>query len=450
MILLLYRLRPAVKQFRIPGAVKPWYPAHMWNAATLALPPAEGVYLVGGCVRDLLLGRRPSDIDVAVIGDAHAYARSVAAARGGRLVEIGKPRFRLYRVAAAGQLIDVSAAAGAHIRDDLRSRDFTINSLAVDIATGELIDIAAGREDLAAGVIRMVSADVFRGDPVRLIRAFRLAAQFGFSVEPLTLAAIAGDAAQIASVAGERVREELFKLLTSGASAAALMGMHATGLLAAVFPELAAISPGGAPHGLEVLRCLETLRGQWPSAPAGLGPLLDQALGPADGVLLKIAALLHNLTDAGPPARRLKFSARHAARLATLVQQRMQPRRLFDAPPTSPREAVRLFRRTGDLTPGLLLLAAADLMADTDAAGRSPGFPAFTEELLRRYFFTYLPALHAPRPISGEDLVREFGLKPSPLFRDILEALDVERLSQGGLERGAALRWVDNYLKARA
>jgi poly(A) polymerase len=181
----------------------------MHNAGFLSLPPAEDVFLVGGCVRDLLLGRRPADIDLVVTGDARAYAQRLAAARGGRMVDIGTPRFRLYRVAAAGQLIDVSPAAGADIREDLQRRDFTINSLALNIASGELIDIAAGREDLAAGVIRMVSDDAFRADPVRLLRAFRLAAQFNFSIEPRTLAAIAGDAARIAGSAGERLRAEL-------------------------------------------------------------------------------------------------------------------------------------------------------------------------------------------------------------------------------------------------
>lgn len=422
----------------------------MHNAGFLSLPPAEGVFLVGGCVRDLLLGRRPADIDLVVTGDARAYAQRLAAARGGRMVDIGTPRFRLYRVSAAGQLIDVSPAAGADIREDLQRRDFTINSLALNIASGELIDIAAGREDLAAGVIRMVSDDAFRADPVRLLRAFRLAAQFNFSIEPRTLAAIAGDAARIAASAGERLRAELYKLLAAGAGAAAVERMHATGLLSAVLPALASLPSGGVRHGLAVLNGLEAVHRELTATFAGLKAPLEHALSDKDRILLKLAALLHPLPDATASMQRLKLSTRDALRLAALVRLRLRPRLLFEASPPPPREAVRLFRLAGDLTPALLLFAGADLMADPDAAGRSPGSVEFTAGLLQRYFWDYLPALHAPRPICGEDLMREFNLKPSPLFKEILDAVEVERLSRGGLKREEALRWVAGFLETRA
>lgn len=420
----------------------------MHDVGFLALPPAHGVFLVGGGVRDLLLGRRAADIDLVVTGDARAYALRLAAARGGRMVDIGTPRFRLYRVAAAGQLIDVSPAAGADIREDLRRRDFTINSLALNTASGELIDIAAGREDIAAGVIRMVSADVFRADPVRLIRAFRLAAQFNFSIEPQTLAAIAGDAGRISSSAGERIREELFKLLAAEACAAALEGMHVAGVLSAVFPELAAQPPNGIHRSLAVLGGLEALRRNLTSTFAPLHAPLEHALNDKDRILLKLAALLHPLSDVTPPVQRLKFSTRDATRLATLVRLRVQPRLLFEASPVSPREAVHLFQLAADLTPALLLLAGAELLADPDHAGRPPGFVEFASGLLQRYFFHFLPTLRQPRPIGGEDLMREFNLRPSTLFRVILDALEVERLARGGLTREEALRWVAGFLEA--
>ncbi len=156
----------------------------MLSALPAYFPTCEGAYLVGGCVRDLLLGRPPDDYDVAVLGDSQAYAQTLAAAAGGRIVEIGKPAFRLWRVIAPGGIIDVTAAAGATIAEDLRHRDFTINAMALDITTGAIIDVTGGRQDLTAETIRMVSAAAFRNDPVRLIRAFRLQARFG-SAGPL-------------------------------------------------------------------------------------------------------------------------------------------------------------------------------------------------------------------------------------------------------------------------
>lgn len=420
--------------------------AHMHDVGFLSLPPADGVFLVGGGVRDLLLGRRPADIDLVVTGDARAYARRLAAVRGGRMVDIGTPRFRLYRIAAAGQLIDVSPVAGADIREDLHRRDFTINSLALNIATGELIDIASGREDLAAGVIRMVSAEVFRADPVRLIRAFRLSAQFDFSIEPQTLAAIAGDASRIAAAAGERIREELFKLLAAEGCGSALGAMYASGVLFAVLPEPAAPPPGGIDHRLAILATLEALRRQ-------LTPRFDSlehALSAKDRIFLKLAALLHPLSDPLLPAQRLKLSARDATRLATLLRLRRRTRALFEAPQASPREAVQLFHLASELTPALLLLAGADLMVDPGAAALSAEASNLTAGWLQRYFREYLPILRTPRPIGGGELMREFDLKPSPLFREILDALEEERLARGGLTREEALRWVGDFLQARA
>ncbi|TFG42968.1 MAG: hypothetical protein E4H48_03355, partial [Syntrophobacterales bacterium] len=106
----------------------------MLTALPAYFPTCEGAYLVGGCVRDLLLGRPPADYDVVVLGDPQAYAQTLAAAAGGRIVAIGKPAFRLWRVVAAGAIIDVTAAAGASIAKDLRHRDFTINALALDMS----------------------------------------------------------------------------------------------------------------------------------------------------------------------------------------------------------------------------------------------------------------------------------------------------------------------------
>ena len=240
----------------------------MRTALPAYFPTCEGAYLVGGCVRDLLLGRPPADYDVAVLGDSRVYAQTLAAAAGGRIVEIGKPASRLWRVVAPGGIIDVSAAAGASIAKDLRHRDFTINALALDIATGAIIDVTGGRQDLNAATIRMVSAAAFRNDPVRLIRAFRLQARFGFSIEPGTLAAISRDAGRIARPAGERVREEFFKMLGADRSAPALQAMARTGLLAALFPGLKRAGEAALERAVAAHRQLESLLGN----PPGLFP----------------------------------------------------------------------------------------------------------------------------------------------------------------------------------
>lgn len=237
----------------------------MLTALPAYFPVCEGAYLVGGCVRDLLLGRPPADYDVVILGDPRAYAQTLAAAAGGRIVAIGKPAFRLWRVVAPGGIIDVSAAAGASIAKDLHQRDFTINALALDITSGAIIDVTGGRQDLNAGTIRMVSAAAFRNDPVRLIRAFRLQARFGFSIEPGTLAAISRDAGRIVRPAGERVREEFFKMLGADRSAPALQAMARTGLLAALFPGLKRAGENVLEHAVAAHQQLESLLGNLPA-----------------------------------------------------------------------------------------------------------------------------------------------------------------------------------------
>jgi poly(A) polymerase len=411
-------------------------------------PTCEGAYLVGGCVRDLLLGRPPADYDVAVLGDPWAYAQKLAAAAGGRIVAMGKPSFRLWRVVAPGGIIDVSAAAAASIAKDLRHRDFTINALALDITSGAIIDLTGGRQDLNAGTIRMVSAAAFRNDPVRLIRAFRLQARFGFSIEPGTLAAIGRDAGRIARPAGERVREEFFKMLGADLSAPALQGMARTGLLSALFPGLKRAGENALERAVAAHQHLESLLRDLPACFPDTAEVLIRELTEKRRILLKCAAVLIHVPGIAAIAQRLRLSRHDAARLEGLIRHHARALGLLASPRPSPREVTRFFRAAHAELPDLLLIAAADLMAEPAApTGRSQGFRSFTAELLHTYFFAYMPRWQSPPPISGNDLIREFGLKPSALFKQILDSIEEERLSHSEVGRAEALEMVRAYLK---
>ncbi|MBI5579553.1 MAG: CCA tRNA nucleotidyltransferase [Deltaproteobacteria bacterium] len=411
-------------------------------------PTCEGAYLVGGCVRDLLLGRPPADYDVAVLEDPRAYAQKLAAAAGGRIVEIGKPEFRLWRVAAPGGIVDVSAAAGAGIAQDLRQRDFTINALAVDIATGTIIDVTGGRQDLNAGTIRMVSAAAFRNDPVRLIRAFRLQARFGFSIEPGTLAAIGRDAGRIARPAGERVREEFFKMLGADRSAPALQGMARTGLLTALFPELKRAGENVLERAVATHQQLESLLADLPGCFPDTAEVLMGELTENRRILIKCAAVLGPVPGIPAIAQRLRLSGHDAGRLGGLIRHHPRAIGILASPRPSPREVTRFFREAHAALPDLLLNAAADLMAEP--AGRSQDIRSHTAELLQTYAFAYLPRFQSPPPISGNDLIAEFGLKPSALFKQILDSIEEERLSRSEMGRAEALEMVRAYLKNQA
>ncbi len=195
------------REFTPPPALQPLLVAIAADAR------AGGVdaYVVGGSVRDALLGRPMRDLDIAVDRDAVAFARRLADEHGGRYLRLddersvarvvlaaksdtecdegGAPPARTPAVAARVAYIDVAQLHGA-LAEDLRSRDFTIDALAVPLGGDAVIDVCGGLADLSARRVRMNGVRVFDADPLRLLRAFRLAAQLGFAIEPATLSFI--------------------------------------------------------------------------------------------------------------------------------------------------------------------------------------------------------------------------------------------------------------------
>jgi tRNA nucleotidyltransferase/poly(A) polymerase len=410
------------------------------------LSAVAGAYLVGGCVRDLILGRIPVDYDVAVTGDPSKSTQALAAAVGGRVVEIGKPGFCLWRVAAARYSIDVMPAAGGNIAEDLRHRDFTVNALAIDTATREIIDLTGGRSDLAAGIIRMVTASAFKADPVRLIRAFRLAAGLEFAIEPQTLAAIRRDAGLIEKSAGERIREELFKLLACRSAHPHVAGMAETGVLQAIFKEM---DPSLIGPGLSSIQAIETLLDGFSSFPPDLAARLSSEFREHRQALLKLAALLKCIRgDRLSLMRdRLRLSNRDTARLDSLLRPDAFPWSALSRASPSAREQAAFFRGSGNEAPDLLLLAMAASRADPAAPpGQAEALDAAIRKWLAAYFFRYQPRALSPPAITGDDLIREFGLEPSPRFKKILSLVEEERLSRDRFTRAEALELVKNLL----
>lgn len=157
-------------------------------------PKTKGAYIIGGSIRDLLLGRTPADYDVAVLGNPEKFANHVALQTNGHLVEMGKPGQMIIRVVAENHIVDISPVNGLTIEDDLNQRDFTINAMAYDLSTGKIIDVLGGLQDLEKKKVKMVSKQIFKKDPIRLLRAFRMGACLGFDIEPQTSSAIAREA----------------------------------------------------------------------------------------------------------------------------------------------------------------------------------------------------------------------------------------------------------------
>jgi tRNA nucleotidyltransferase (CCA-adding enzyme) len=225
--------------------------------AVIALEGEEAVYVVGGAVRDVLLGRTPHELDFVVEGDAVAVARRAAERLGGRVtvherfgtatVEASDATFdlagsRRERYERPGALPDVEL--GASLAEDLARRDFTVNAIALHLADGELTSYKGAREDLEAGVLRVLHDGSFRDDPTRLLRLARYAARLAFSAEPRTnqLAAEAVAGGAVDTVTGSRLGAEL-RLLLGEPQPAALLELERHGLGRALLGPDFAVDP---------------------------------------------------------------------------------------------------------------------------------------------------------------------------------------------------------------
>ncbi len=234
--------------------VRWWKPARaplaaLAEAIALEVQPA---WVVGGVVRDVLLGRDASlvDLDIVVTHSAIPMARRVADRLGWAFYALDEGRDVARLVFSAGVeplVCDIAALRGGTIDADLRSRDFTVNALAFALVPGDrrgfpvqLIDVGTGAADLASGTIRRVSPSSLADDPLRLLRAVRFSIELDFPIEDATLDQMLRMAGALRLVSPERVRDVLWKMLASPRPAAAVELMHTTGLLPIVLPEVAA------------------------------------------------------------------------------------------------------------------------------------------------------------------------------------------------------------------
>lgn len=192
--------------------------------ALTRIPP--GAYVVGGAVRDLLLGREPADVDVACL---HPLEAAQAVRR--KVIRLGgEEHLSAYRVVKDDRVYDFAALLDGAIDSDLARRDFTVNAMAIDLDRDTLLDPHGGRRDLEARLVRMVSASNFDDDPLRTLKAVRMAIRFGFAIEEETRDAIRLRAHRILEIATERVTYELSIIFSSGAFRRAAALLEATGL----------------------------------------------------------------------------------------------------------------------------------------------------------------------------------------------------------------------------
>lgn len=207
----------------------------MWRDALTRLFPAlakldPSCYIVGGAVRDLILGVAPGDIDIACL-DPLAAAQKISR----RVITLGnEEHLRAYRVVAGDVVYDFTELLHHDIGADLTRRDFTVNAMAVELATDQLVDPHEGQRDLEARIVRMVRASNFDDDPLRMLKGVRMAVRFDFELESETLNAIRARAPRINGVAAERIAYEMSVIFSSNRLRKAIALLRETGLAEAL------------------------------------------------------------------------------------------------------------------------------------------------------------------------------------------------------------------------
>jgi tRNA nucleotidyltransferase/poly(A) polymerase len=449
-----------------------------------ALPATRGAYLVGGTVRDLLMQRRPTDIDIVVDGSASAFARALAERVKARVVAMGKADLITYRVTSRQVLIDITALAGQSLESDLQRRDFTVNAMACHLYDQHLVDILGGCRDIEARRIRMVSEQAFVNDPLRLLRAFRMAGVLEFTIEPKTLSSIQRHGYRIHQPAGERLGTEFVQLLSCPSSAGLIQTMSECGLLTHLMPEMRPMRNCQQnrhhdfdvyTHTLRAYAALETCLQTADSLSTALATRYRQApYRKKTPAILKYAILLHDIgkpatrrTDAAGEVHfhghaqqsvalaeavheRLRLSNSEREQARTIIANHGRPMDLMAAhrAQTLHRKGINRFYRESDpWTPEVLLHALGDTMGkkrDPDDAMETT--LDFIRSLIQDYFNRYRPLAEGRPLVSGRDLMHHFDLQPSALVGDLLKAVEEERLAGRVASRAEAMAHAAEYL----
>jgi len=447
------------------------------------IPKIKGAYIVGGSIRDLLLGRSPSDYDIVVLESPDKYACDLAMRCNGHVVKIGKQNQTIFRVISESSIFDISGIEDKTIEDDLKKRDFTINAICYSLISGKLIDLFEGIKDLSLKKIRMVSTDIFQKDPVRLLRAYRIGAMYDFEIETETASAIANNAKLIKTSAGERIRAELFKIFYQTKSYGYIDQMAKSGLLFEILPELTALKEcyqnehhkhDVFNHSLAAYSQLETLLNDRNLNPE-IFDFINRDMDKERSALLKCSILLH---DIGKPdsltvgddgkihffghdkisaeivkqiSKRLKLSNIEADYIDFIIRNHIAALNLYNSSDKdfpSKRSLAHFFIKCGEKTPDILFHTIADIKGKVNEDKRNENFLSFASYLLKEFFSVYKVKKTGPRLITGNDLIEKFGLPPSPLFKRILSIVEESRISNDIKNRNEAFSLVKELLKS--
>ena len=479
-----------------------------------AFPPDIPIFLVGGAVRDLLLSRPVHDYDFVLPQNALEISREIANRLGAAYfpLDVDRGTARLIYADPAGDrnILDFSVYRGSDLDSDLRDRDFTINALALDVhSPQELLDPLGGASDLYRKQLRVCSPTSLDDDPIRVLRAIRLAANLGLHITTDTKRLMHDAVPGLYRISPERQRDELLRILSGNKPHTSIRTLEIFEILPIVFPELSALSGEiqSPPHTkdvwnhtLDVLRVLEGIINflSKPYDQTATGSLilgltsmhlgryrenfkshLLSGLVPDRNLksLLFLAALYHDIAkpltrDVEPDGRirffnhdqlgaeimiqraqALRLSNSETNRLATIVRHHMRPSLLSHEEGGPSQKAIyRFFRDTGEAGIDICLLSLADVWATY-----GPNLPQerwqkqleTVRMLLDAWWSQPTRQIYPPQLISGHDLISDLNLKPGPMIGEILEAVREAQVIKNVNSREEALNFAKNYIDNR-
>lgn len=405
----------------------------------MALLP-ETAFLVGGSVRDALLGRQADylDLDFVLPERAVQTAHQIARHYGAGFVVLDVEH-QIARVVFDNATVDFAQQIGPTIHHDLHRRDFTINAIAYDPHTETLRDPLGGYRDLQHRVLRMIAPENLKDDPLRLLRAYRQAAQLGFSLEPATRTTIQQLAHLLSAMAAERVRGELDCLLSLPEGTTLLALAWQDGLLQ---PWLPAITQTQLKTVEAIDLAMAQCHDQWPNYVPLLNGWIKEKTTP--GLhrswlkATKLSQLLGpDILQAEATLSYLKYSRAEQQGVISILKGWFYLQAGLDLG-LSCQQQYTLFKVSGSGFVGVALLGLARGLA-TD----------LIQELMQRYLDPEDPVAHPHPLLSGRDLIRDLQLRPGPQIGELLEAIQLAQAQGQVSNRDQALAWANVWISSR-
>ncbi len=438
------------------------------------------IYLVGGTVRDFYMELDSTDRDIIVMDeDAREFALKLSELFQATFVPLDEEN-KIYRIVLPDKInyIDVTNPVGDSIEKDLMRRDLTINAIAVNIRTGELIDISGGVTDIKNKCINYVNELNFVDDPLRLLRVYRFQALYGFQLAPETINAVCKYSDLIHKPAVERINYELLKLFGGEYAHVALENMNKTWILEEIFPfvkELKQVPPNSHHHldlfhhSIETVKQVQILYNEASDDVKNHLSRIDFGGFPRLAHL-KLAAFMHDIgkfstwtieegkhrfikhDDVGAKMsvkilKDLHFSNKQIDYISSMIKYHIYPSHVMTSPQITEKIMMRYVRKMDTNSIDAIILAQADRLS---ARG-----PEITDQIVERNITSlnmllkfYLEAKETLKPLpkllSGNDVMQILNIKPSKRLGEIMDALHEAQISGDVITKEHAIEFVKN------